>query len=162
MLTSSLLLLLLTPASLAATLYYDWSIGFVTAAPDGFSRQIIGINGQWPCPVIEGTVGDTVTINITNNLGTQSTGLHFHGISQSGSPVMDGPSGVTQCPVPPGASFTYTFQVSFPSWTWWTWLMEIQLNNPGTFWYHSHNNGQYPDGLRGRIHFTICKPLKVS
>jgi iron transport multicopper oxidase len=25
------------------------------------------------------------------------------------------------------------------------------LNQPGTFWYHSHNKGQYPDGLRGPL-----------
>lgn len=107
-----ILLLLSVPSSLAATISYDWNIGFVTAAPDGVSRQVIGINGQWPLPVIEGTVGDTVTINVTNNLGTQSTGLHFHGINQKGTPFMDGPSAVSQCPIPPGSSFTYTFQVS--------------------------------------------------
>jgi iron transport multicopper oxidase len=111
MFKSSIFLLLCTPASLAATLSYNWTVGFVTAAPDGFSRQVIGINGQWPLPAIEGNLGDTVTITLTNNLGTQSTGLHFHGISQKGSQIMDGPSGVTQCPIPPGASFTYTFQV---------------------------------------------------
>ncbi|KUJ14914.1 uncharacterized protein LY89DRAFT_620153, partial [Mollisia scopiformis] len=132
MLKPYLHLLLLTPASLAITLSYTWDVAYVTASPDGVSRQVIGINGQWPLPTIEGTVGDTVTINLTNSLGTQSTGLHFHGINQKGSPIMDGPSGVSQCPIPPGSSFTYTFE----------------LNEPGTYWYHSHNNGQYPDGLR--------------
>jgi iron transport multicopper oxidase len=46
MLKPSLLLLLSIPTSLAETLSYNWTIGFVTAAPDGFSRQVIGINGQ--------------------------------------------------------------------------------------------------------------------
>jgi hypothetical protein len=114
MLKSSIIFFLLTPTSLAATLSYDWNIGFITAAPDGVYRRVIGINGQWPLPTIEGTVGDIVTINVTNNLGTQSTGLHFHGINQKGSPIMDGPSGVSQCPIPPGASFTYTFEVRLP------------------------------------------------
>ncbi len=27
----------------------------------------------------------------------------------------------------------------------------IQIEQPGTYWYHSHNNGQYPDGLRGAL-----------
>lgn len=107
-----ILLLLSIPSTLAATISYDWNIGFVTAAPDGVSRRVIGINGEWPLPAIEGTVGDTVTINVTNSLGTQSTGLHFHGINQKGTPFMDGPSAVSQCPIPPGSSFTYTFQVS--------------------------------------------------
>src|ERR1700730_17993879 len=91
----------LTSASLAlaATVTYNWDITWVTAAPDGFSRQVIGINGQWPCPPIEATVGDTVVVNVNNKLGTQTTSLHFHGINQKNTNIMDGPSGVTQCPI---------------------------------------------------------------
>ena len=29
------------------TVVYDWNIGWVTAAPDGFARPVIGVNGQW-------------------------------------------------------------------------------------------------------------------
>jgi iron transport multicopper oxidase len=32
----------------AKTVTYNFDIGWVTAAPDGYSRQVIGINGQWP------------------------------------------------------------------------------------------------------------------
>ncbi|PMD37211.1 Ferroxidase [Hyaloscypha variabilis F] len=134
-LTFVFLLLSLGGLALAGTVTYDWSIDWVTAAPDGFSRQVIGINGAWPCPPIEATVGDTVVINVYNNLGSESTGIHFHGLSQTGTQVMDGPSGVTQCPIPPGSHFTYSFQI----------------DSPGSYWYHSHNKGQYPDGLRGPI-----------
>lgn len=148
---SLLLLLLLTPTSLAATISYTWDVGSVTAAPDWISRQVIGINGQWPCPTIEGTVGDTVTITVTNSLGNQSTGLHFHGINQKGTPFMDGPTGVSQCPIPPGGTFTYTFQASNSHYLKIQRLTCSQLNDPGTYWYHSHNNGQYPDGLRGIV-----------
>lgn len=31
------------------------------------------------------------------------------------------------------------------------WLTWSQLDEPGTFWYHSHEKGQYPDGLRGPL-----------
>lgn len=48
---------------------------------------------------------------------------------------MDGPVGVTQCPIQPGSRFTYNFTI----------------NQPGTYWYHSHVRGQYPDGLRGPL-----------
>lgn len=48
---------------------------------------------------------------------------------------MDGPAGVTQCEIPPGSSFKYNFTI----------------NQPGTYWYHSHVKGQYPDGLRGPL-----------
>ncbi|KAI9838075.1 MAG: hypothetical protein M1819_006230 [Sarea resinae] len=48
---------------------------------------------------------------------------------------MDGVVGVTQCAVPPGSSMTYNFTI----------------DQPGTYWYHSHERGQYPDGLRGPL-----------
>lgn len=112
MLRSLIYSLALASTCLATEITFDWNIGWVTAAPDGVYRQVIGINGQWPLPTIEGTVGDTVTIRVTNNLGSQSTGLHFHGINQVDSQVMDGPSGVTQCPIPPGSQFVYSFTVS--------------------------------------------------
>jgi iron transport multicopper oxidase len=30
-------------------------------------------------------------------------------------------------------------------------LTSDQINQPGTYWYHSHTRGQYPDGLRGPL-----------
>ncbi|KAG7134218.1 Multicopper oxidase PfmaD like protein [Verticillium longisporum] len=62
-----------------------------------------------------------------------TTGIHFHGINQVSTNFMDGPSMVTQCPLPPGSTMTYQFTADVG----------------GTYWYHSHNMGQYPDGLRG-------------
>ena len=98
--------------SLAATVTYNWNIGWVTAAPDGFSRPVIGINGQWPCPTIDVNQGDEVIVNVYNGLGNQSTSLHWHGIHQNGTTYMDGSTGASQCPIPPGSSFTYCFTVS--------------------------------------------------
>lgn len=103
----------LVSVCLAKTINFDWTVEFVDAAPDNFTRQVIGINKAWPCPTIEGNVGDRVVIKLTNNLGTQSTGLHFHGLNQVGTQFMDGPTGVTQCPIPPGSVFTYDFIVCF-------------------------------------------------
>lgn len=80
---------LLASAAEAATVEYDWEVGWVTAAPDGFLRPVIGVNGRWPCPAIEASVGDTVVVRLTNNLGNQTTGLHFHGIHQA-SRLTDG------------------------------------------------------------------------
>lgn len=32
---------------------YDFNVTWVTASPDGlYNRQVVGINGQWPLPVI--------------------------------------------------------------------------------------------------------------
>ncbi|KAM5517345.1 iron transport multicopper oxidase fet3 [Fusarium oxysporum f. sp. phaseoli] len=131
-----ILRLALLPAALAATVSYDFSIDWVRANPDGaFERSTIGINGEWPIPRIEASVGDTVLVNVRNNLGNQSTSLHFHGLFMNGSNHMDGPSQVTQCPIQPGESFLYNFTIT----------------QPGTYWYHSHTESQYPDGLRGPL-----------
>ncbi|QYT01328.1 Multicopper oxidase [Trichoderma simmonsii] len=120
----------------AATVNYDFNITWVTANPDGaFARPVIGINNQWPIPRIEANVGDRIVINVNNQLGNQSTSLHFHGLFMNGTTHMDGPVGVSQCEIPPGHSFKYDFTI----------------DQPGTYWYHSHHNAQYPDGLRGPL-----------
>ncbi|KAI4198922.1 MAG: hypothetical protein LQ350_004987 [Teloschistes chrysophthalmus] len=111
------ILLLLVSSAVAATVTYDFNITWVTAQPDGFSRPTIGINGQWPIPHITATVGDRVIVNVNNQLGNQTTTLHFHGLYMN------------------GGSFVYDFHIK----------------QPGTYWYHSHDSGQYPDGLRGAL-----------
>lgn len=96
----------------AATVTYNFNITWVTANPDGLlNRPVIGINGQWPLPYITATVGDSVVINVLNQLRNESTSLHFHGIYQNGSTDMDGVTGVSQCPIQPGGFFTYNFTV---------------------------------------------------
>ncbi|KAK3489749.1 Cupredoxin [Neurospora crassa] len=130
------LLSLTTAAAHAATVVYDFNVSWITANPDGLAeRPVIGINNQWPPPRIDVQVGDRLIVNLHNSLGDEDTSLHFHGLFMNGSNHMDGPVMVTQCPIPPGASFTYNFTV----------------DQPGTYWYHSHNKGQYPDGFRGPL-----------
>lgn len=105
-------LLSLTSVSQAATVTYDWNITWVRANPDGqHERPTIGINGQWPLPHLTATVGDQVVINVDNQLGNQSTSLHFHGLYMNGSTHMDGAAGVSQCAIPPGTTFKYNFTV---------------------------------------------------
>ncbi|EMC92270.1 hypothetical protein BAUCODRAFT_126264 [Baudoinia panamericana UAMH 10762] len=120
----------------ADTVTFNWNITWVRANPDGMAeRPTIGINGQWPLPLLNITKGDNIVVHLNNMLGNQSTSMHFHGMFQNGTNEMDGPVGVTQCDVPPGSSFTLNFTV----------------DQPGTYWYHSHTRGQYPDGLRGQL-----------
>ncbi|POR39497.1 Iron transport multicopper oxidase FET3 [Tolypocladium paradoxum] len=117
----------------AKTVSYDFNVTWVTANPDGlFERKIVGINGQWPLPVIEVDKGDQLVVNMHNDLGDKAASIHFHGMFQNGTNEMDGPSMVTQCPVPPGSSITYNFTV----------------NQNGTYWYHCHTDYCYPDGYR--------------
>jgi iron transport multicopper oxidase len=99
--------------SRAATVTYDFNVGWVRANPDGQAeRPVIGINGQWPIPMINITKGDRLVVNVKNELGNQSTSLHWHGFYQNGTTHMDGAVGVSQCSIMPGASFTYNFTVS--------------------------------------------------
>ncbi|KAL1899946.1 hypothetical protein Cpir12675_001167 [Ceratocystis pirilliformis] len=129
-------LLVVSTLATAKLLEYDFHIGWVNANPDGaFERPVIGINGQWPVPAIVGNVGDDVVLHVTNKLLNQRTALHFHGLFMNGTVHMDGPTQITQCSIRPGRTFTYRFT----------------LQQPGTYWYHSHHRGQYPDGLRGPL-----------
>ncbi|KAK0712397.1 iron transport multicopper oxidase FET3 [Lasiosphaeria miniovina] len=114
---------------------FNWNITWVRAAPDGFARPFVGINGQWPCAPLLVNLGDQVKINVVNSLGNESTAIHFHGIFQENTTYADGPAMVTQCPIQPGASFVYQFKVL----------------QPGTYWYHVHIGGQYIDGFRGPL-----------
>lgn len=110
--------MVLLSVSLAATVTYDFNITWATANPDGaLDRPTIGVNGQWPIPRIDADVGDRIVINVLNQLGNQSTSLHFHGLFMNGTTHMDGPSHVSQCAIPPGHSFTYNFTASkiYPS-----------------------------------------------
>jgi iron transport multicopper oxidase len=106
-------MLLFTTLTSAATVTYDWNITWVRANPDGlFERPTIGINGKWPLPIMHANVGDQVVVNVNNQLGNQSTTIHFHGLFMNGTAHMDGPAQVTQCGIPSGSKFTYNFTVS--------------------------------------------------
>ncbi|KAJ5365814.1 Multicopper oxidase type 2 [Penicillium concentricum] len=126
----------------AKDVYLNWNVTWVNASPDGFERPVIGINGQWPCPQIDVDLGDQLIVDVYNGLGNESTAIHWHGIRQEGSGVMDGAVGVTQCPLPPGERMQYHFDI----------------NQTGTYWYHSHDMGQYPDGFRGALIVHDPKP----
>ncbi|KAJ5098279.1 hypothetical protein N7532_005280 [Penicillium argentinense] len=117
----------------AKTVSYDWNVTWVNANPDGLmERKVIGINGEWPLPIVEVDKGDRLIVNVYNGLGDKDTSVHWHGMFQNGTNGMDGPSMVTQCPIPPGHSFTYNFTI----------------NQNGTYWYHCHTGNCYPDGHR--------------
>lgn len=115
---------------------YQFNISQAYAAPDGFQKLMILVNGQSPGPLIEANVGDIVRVLVHNELGNMSTSIHWHGIDQRNTTWMDGVTGVTQCAIPPGESFTYEFQIS---------------DQRGTFWYHAHTTMQYTDGLFGPL-----------
>jgi FtsP/CotA-like multicopper oxidase with cupredoxin domain len=92
-------------------------------------------NGQIPGPTIRVTTDDRMRVKLTNNLSEPTT-IHWHGLVLPNS--QDGAADVTQPPIPPGASFTYEFDVP---------------DTPGTYFYHTHVAGdrQQSLGLYGAL-----------
>lgn len=76
---------------------------------DGYQepRLVIAVNGSFPAPTLEVYEHQTVRVHVRNNMASETTSLHFHGMFQRGTPWMDGVGMVTQCPILPGQSFTY-------------------------------------------------------
>lgn len=120
--------------ALAQTHEFVFNASLIKAAPDGTERNVIGINGEWPLPIIRVAKNDRVIIHLTNEMTDRNVSLHFHGLFMKNSNSMDGPEHITQCPIPPGHTFVYDFVVD---------------DQVGTYWYHSHSGSQYGDGLRG-------------
>lgn len=124
---------LFAASAAAKTVTYNWNVSWVNANPDGLKeRPVVAINGEWPMPTVEVDKGDRLIVHVYNGLGDRNTSIHFHGMYQNGTSSMDGPTNLNQCPIVPGQNFTYDFYA----------------NQNGTYWYHSHVSGQYPDGYR--------------
>jgi FtsP/CotA-like multicopper oxidase with cupredoxin domain len=114
---------------------YTWTIADHELNPDGVYRPMILINDIFPGPMIECNEDDEIVVHI-HNRATNATSIHWHGLYQNGTNWMDGTVGITQCPIAPGHSFTYRFNVTGQS---------------GTYWYHSHVSMQASDGLVGPL-----------
>ncbi|KAG5934463.1 hypothetical protein E4U53_000689 [Claviceps sorghi] len=129
---------------------YDFTVSRGVIAPDGYQREVILVNGAFPGPLIEANWGDTIQVTVHNNISTTEEGIaiHWHGFLHHDKPWEDGVPGVTQCPIAPGQSFTYSF--------------EAELY--GTTWYHSHFSAQYAAGLLGPmvIHGPKTQPYDVD
>jgi FtsP/CotA-like multicopper oxidase with cupredoxin domain len=114
---------------------YTWIIEDHQLNPDGVYRPMILINDTFPGPLIECNEGDELVIHV-HNRASNATSIHWHGLYQNGTNHMDGTVGVTQCPIAPGGTFTYRFNVTGQS---------------GSYWYHSHVSMQASDGLVGPL-----------
>ena len=80
-----------------------------------------GINGGWMAPTIIVNKGDSIVLNVINNLNVKTT-MHWHGLHIAA--INDGGP----------------HQVIYPS-TTWSPSFKIR-NNASTFWYHPHGEGQ--------------------
>lgn len=115
---------------------FEFNVSVALAAPDGFRKPMVLVNGQSPGPLIEANVGDMIRVRVNNHMTNSSTSIHWHGMNQIGTPWMDGVAGVSQCGIPAGQGFMYEFRV---------------VDQRGTFWWHAHSSVQYSDGAYGAI-----------
>lgn len=120
---------------------FNLNIGTTEVNYTGNKRIATTINGGIPAPVLRWKEGETVTLNVTNNMAVDSS-IHWHGIilpsAMDGVPnISDGFKGIK-----PGETFKYKFK----------------LVHSGTFWYHSHSRFQEQTGMYGAIVIDPIKP----
>ncbi|KAF2293082.1 hypothetical protein GH714_036346 [Hevea brasiliensis] len=118
---------------------YTWEISYQYKFLDCYKKLSIAINGMTPGPAIDAVQGDTIIVNVINNLVMENVAIHWHGIRQIGTQWSDGTDGVTQCATMPGDTFTYKFVV----------------DRAGTYMYHSHYGMQRESGLYGIIRVSL-------
>jgi FtsP/CotA-like multicopper oxidase with cupredoxin domain len=116
---------------------YNFVIERGIKAPDGVPRHVMLINGEFPGPTIVANWGDTINVTVENRITDPEEGvsLHWHGILHRGSPWEDGVPGISQHPIAPNETFTYSFTADLY----------------GSTWYHSHYSAQYADGVFGAM-----------
>lgn len=117
------------------TVEYWLNLEEIDCAPDGYLRKCLTANGTMPGPAIVANWGDEIVVHVTNNIKTNGSSIHWHGVRQLNNNANDGTPGVTQCPIAPGTSMTYKFHA----------------DQYGTTWYHSHFSFQYSNGLYGPL-----------
>ncbi|KAK4805004.1 hypothetical protein SAY86_004821 [Trapa natans] len=118
----------------AAVHYYDFVLEETNFTKLCSTKSILTVNGSFPGPEIRVHAGDTAFVTIHNN-GTYGVTIHWHGVRQPRNPWSDGPENVTQCPIPPGTSFTQEI---------------IFTAEEGTLWWHAHS-----DWTRATVHGPI-------
>ncbi|XP_052171434.1 monocopper oxidase-like protein SKU5 [Diospyros lotus] len=90
-------------------IFYDWTVSYIAASPLGVKQQVIGIEGQFPGPILNVTTNWNVVVNVKNKLDEPLL-LTWNGIQQRKNSWQDGVLG-TNCPIPAGWNWTYQFQV---------------------------------------------------
>ncbi|KAI9511059.1 laccase [Russula earlei] len=109
-------------------------------APDGYRRSASLAGGTFPGPLISATKSNDFSLTVVDRLVDPTmdlvTSIHWHGIFQRTTNYADGGAFVNQCPIVPRESFLYRFNAG---------------EQTGTYWYHSHYQAQYCDGVRGPL-----------
>ncbi|KAI1426682.1 multicopper oxidase-domain-containing protein [Xylaria sp. FL1777] len=70
------------------------------------------INGMYPGLTITVDWSNIVSVTVTNQLTLDDTWIHWHGLRQLGTNLQGGTGGISECPIPPGSSKTYTSRLA--------------------------------------------------
>ncbi|MEH6443568.1 MAG: copper resistance system multicopper oxidase [Oceanospirillaceae bacterium] len=122
---------------------FDLNIGYQTVNMTGKAKIATTVNGSLPAPTLRWKEGERVTLRVTNNLAHDSS-IHWHGMILPTD--MDGVPGLSFSGIKPGETHEYQFDV----------------NQNGTYWYHSHSGFQEQTGLYGAIVIDPKDPDPVA
>ncbi|KAJ6806881.1 laccase-25-like precursor [Iris pallida] len=106
----------------ARVVEHTFNVGNLKVRKLCHSRVITAVNKKLPGPTIKAHEGDTVVVHVVNDSPHNIT-IHWHGIFQQLTAWADGPNFITQCPIVPGNSYTYRFNIT---------------GQEGTLWWHAH------------------------
>ena len=109
---------------------YDLFVKGTIVNYGGKPKRAIAVNGQIPMPTLTFTEGDKAEI-VVHNMLDEETALHWHGVWLPNKE--DGVPWLTQKPIQPGTTYTYSFPI---------------MQN-GTHFYHSHSGFQEQIGMYG-------------
>ena len=123
--------------------HFQLDIGYMPVNFTGQDRLATVANQSLPAPVLRWKEGERVRISVTNHLSTMSS-IHWHGIILPTG--MDGVPGFSFGGIAPGATFVY----------------EFDLQQSGTYWYHSHSGWQEQTGMYGAIVVEPATPDPVQ
>ena len=124
---------------------FDLTIGETPMDFTGRVRPAITVNGTVPAPILRWREGTTVDLFVSNALPLGSihghqTSIHWHGILLPAN--MDGVPGLSFDGIGRGETYHYRFDV----------------NQGGTYWYHSHSAFQEQAGLYGALIIDPAEP----
>ncbi|MBI4138066.1 MAG: multicopper oxidase family protein [Candidatus Wildermuthbacteria bacterium] len=107
---------------------YNLTAGFVKKKIGNGTYRMLAYNGSIPGSLIKAEQGAEVAVVFKNDTDMNTT-IHSHGVRLDNA--FDGVPDITQKPVRPGESFTYT--IAFP--------------DAGMYWYHPHVREDYAQEL---------------
>ncbi|WP_028239124.1 MULTISPECIES: copper resistance system multicopper oxidase [Stutzerimonas] len=122
---------------------FDLFIGEIPVNITGAARTAMTINGSLPGPILRWREGDTVTLRVRNRL-QEDTSIHWHGIILPAN--MDGVPGLSFHGIASDGMYEYKFDV----------------NQNGTYWYHSHSGLQEQAGVYGALVIDAKDPEPFS